>query len=178
MMNLVKRYATWKNTIFLLALQFAAQFFILFLIYPRIGGEGYPLDMRKGMTPDEIRNYIGTLSEKGRLIYAVNEGTADVLYPVLYSAAFSFLLFRLLAPVTVETNRWRMLALLPFCVAVADLFENASIIGTLATRAESGVWTGGVVLFNAVKGMLITVTLAALGITLLVRAVFFLRRKI
>jgi hypothetical protein len=177
MMSILRRYATWKNTIILLIAQFAAQFSILFLIYPQIGGQGYPLDIRKGMTPSEVRSYVEGLSEKGRDIYAINEGTADVLYPVLYSAAFAFLLFRLLAPVTGEGSRWRRLALLPFCLAVTDLFENASIIGTLATRAENGPWLDGVVLFNAVKGVLISVTLAVLGVTLCVRLFFFLKRK-
>ena len=52
------RYASWKNTLILLAAQFIFQGLILFWIYPQIGGQGVPLDMRTGLSIATIQEYL------------------------------------------------------------------------------------------------------------------------
>ncbi len=177
MISFLIRYAMWRNTIILLAAQFVVQGVILVLIYPKIGGQGVPLDMRSGMTAPEIQAYITSLSPEGRKLYALNEGTVDILFPLLYASAYSFLFLRLLTPMTDTVSRLRFLALLPFGIAVADVFENISIIRSLATYEHPGAWFSGVVLFNTIKGSLMMVTITALLITICVRLFLLIRNR-
>jgi hypothetical protein len=177
MITTFQRYATWRNTIILFAAQIAFQLTILYLIYPRIGGPGVPLDMRSGMSVPEVQDYLAGIGEKGRRIYALNEGTFDLVFPFLYSSAYAFLFVRLITPLAGAASRWQFLALLPFGVAIADLFENASIIGAVATYERPGIWFDGVLLFNTIKGSLMMIAIPALFILLCGRLLLFLFRK-
>jgi hypothetical protein len=177
MLTMLQRYATWKNTIILLAVQFVVQAIILFLIYPTIGGQGVPLDMRSDMSIHEIQAYLMSIGEKGRRLYALNEGTADILFPLLYSSAYSFLFIRLITPMAGTASRWHWFALLPFSIAIADVIENASIIGSLSTYQHPGSWFRAVVVFNTVKGSLMMITIASLLSILCARLLFLLFKK-
>ncbi len=177
MISILRRIATWRNTIILLAAQFIVQGVILFLIYPKIGGQGVPLDMRSGITAAEIQTYIASLGEEGRKLYALNEGTADILFPLLYSSAYSFLFLRLLIPMTGAVSRWHLLAWLPFGIAIADVLENVSIIESLTGYEHPGVWFSSLILFNTVKGSLMMVTIIALLILICVRLLFLMKKR-
>ncbi len=179
MIKFLIRYATWKNTIILLVAQFAVQSMILFVFYPLIGGHGVPLDMRSGLSVPEIQQYVMSIGPQGRIIYALNEGIADMLYPVLYSAAYGLLFLRLLIPMAGASSRWLLPGLLPFAIAGADICENISIIGSLATYQNPGAWFHSLVFFNSVKGALMLITMAALFIVICARLLFllFARRK-
>ncbi len=177
MITMLQRYATWRITIILLAVQFVVQAIILFLIYPSIGGQGVPLDMRSGMSSHEIQEYLISIGEKGRTLYALNEGTADILFPLLYSFAYSFLFIRLITPMAGTASRWHWFALLPFGIAIADVFENASIIASLSAFEHSGSWSRAVIIFNTIKGSLMMVTITLLVSILCARLLFFLFKK-
>ncbi len=176
-LTMLQRYATWRNTIILLAIQFVVQAVILFLIYPAIGGQGVPLDMRSGMSSPEIQAYLISIGDKGRTLYALNEGTADILFPLLYSFAYSFLFIRLITPRAGSASRWHWFALLPFGIAIADVFENASIIGSLSAFEHPGTWFRAVIIFNTIKGSLMMITIALLVSMLCARLLFFLFKK-
>lgn len=175
----LNRYATWRNTIVLLLAQFVVQGLILFWLYPRIGGTGVPLDMRSGLSIAEIQQYLTSIGPDGRKIYALNECTLDVLYPLLYAPAYAFLLLRLIMPIAGTTSRWRLLGLLPFAIAIADLCENASIIGAITGSVSNGAWARAVIFFNTIKGSFIMVSIAALVVVLGMRLWFlvFARRE-
>jgi hypothetical protein len=174
----LNRYATWRNTIVLLLAQFVIQGLILFWLYPQIGGPGVPLDMRSGLSVAEIQQYLTSIGPAGRKIYALNECTLDVLFPLLYAPAYAFLFLRLITPTAGATSRWRLLGLLPFAIAIADLCENVSIIGAIATSVSTGAWARAVVFFNTIKGSIMMLTIAALLIGICVRLLFlvFTRR--
>ncbi len=169
----LNRHATWKNTIVLLLAQFVIQGLILFWLYPRIGGAGVPLDMRSGLSVPEISGYLTSLGQDGRKIYALNEWTLDVLYPLLYAPAYAFLLLRLITPLAGAASRWLLLGLLPFAIAIADLCENASIIGAITGSVSTGGWARSVIFFNTIKGSFIMLSIAALFVVLCMRLVFF-----
>ena len=171
------RYASWKNTLILLAAQFIFQGLILFWLYPRINGQGVPLDMRSGLSIAAVQEYLTGIGPAGRNIYAWNEGTLDVLYPLLYAPAYAFLLLRLLTPIAGTSSRWCLLSLLPFAVAIADLGENASILGAIATSAQSAAWAGSVVLFNTIKGSIILPAIVALFVVICTRLIFLVKRR-
>ncbi len=168
------RHSAWKNTVILLAAQFALQGLILFWMYPKLGGSVAPLDMRSGLSLPAVAGYLASLGEQGRRLYALNECTLDLLFPLLYSLAYSFLFLRLLAPFAGGTSRWLLLSLLPFGIAAADLFENFSITGAIASYPAVDAWSRAVIVFNTVKGSLMAVTIASL---FLVFAVRILARK-
>src|SRR5512134_129708 len=106
MMRSLVRFATWRNTILLLADQFAVQGLILFVLYPLI--VGLSLDVSFGLSVPEIQEYLGSIGDGGRNLYAFNEAVVDVLFPLLYSTAYAFLLLRLLLPLTGDASRWRL----------------------------------------------------------------------
>lgn len=171
------RYASWKNTLILLAAQFIFQGLILFWLYPQIGGQGVPLDMRSGLSIATVHEYLIGLSPAGRNIYAWNEGTLDVVYPLLYAPAYAFLLLRLIIPIAGTSSRWCLLSLLPLAIAIADLGENASIIGAIATSEQSVAWARFVVLFNTLKGSIMLLAIAALFIVICTRLIFLLKGR-
>ena len=99
------------------------------------------------------------------------------MYPLLYAPAYAFLLLRLMAPLTGASSRWRLLSLLPFAIAIADLCENASILGAISTSPQSAAWAGGVVLFNTIKGSLMLPAIVALFFVICARLIFSLKKR-
>jgi hypothetical protein len=173
------RYASWRNTIGLLTIQFALQAMILFWLYPLIGGKGVPLDMRTGLSPAEIYEYLTSIGPGGRKIYALNESTLDMLFPLFYSFAYAFLFLRLISGMAGERSRWHLIGLLPFVIAIADFFENVSILGTIAAYPIRSVsWAYMVVFCNTIKGSLILPVFAVLIAVVIARffVLFALRR--
>lgn len=174
----LNRYATWRNTLVLLAAQFAVQGLILFWLYPQIGGQGVPLDMRSGLSVPEIQEYLTSIGPGGRQLYAWNECTLDFLFPLLYSSAYSFLFLRLILPLTGTPSKWSLISLLPFVIAAADICENLAIIGAMATLQGPGTWAGAVVFFNTIKGSVMMLTLAALVLVICMRLLsFFIKQR-
>lgn len=177
--HFLTRHGTWRNTILLLLAQFGVQCLILFWFYPLIGGRGHPLDMRSGLTIADIQQYLTSIGPDGRKLYALNEGTLDVLFPLLYSFAYSFLLLRLIAPMAGAASRWRLIGLLPFAIATFDLCENASVIGAITTFASAGTaaWARAAVLFNTIKGGAMILTITALLAVGCMRLFFFFYKR-
>jgi hypothetical protein len=175
--NSLIRYATWRNTIILLLAQFVVQGLILLWAYPQLGDQGVPLDMRSGLTVPALREYLTSIGPHGRKLYALNELTLDLLFPLLYSCAYSFLFLRLIIPMTGNASRWRLIGLLPFVIAAADICENVSIVGAAASYASPGAWAGAVVFFNMIKGSVMMTTLVALVLVICVRLAFFFMKR-
>jgi hypothetical protein len=163
MIKVLIRYASWRNTLGLFVIQFALQAMILFWLYPLIGGQGKPLDIRFGLSAVEINEYLTSIGSSVRKIYTLNECTLDMLFPLFYSFAYAFLLLRLILGIVSETSRWCLVSLLPFLIAIADLFENISILGTLAAYPiRSAPWANLVVFFNMIKHSMTLLVLVAL----------------
>lgn len=92
----------------------------------RISGGTGRLDCRFFYTPGEVYAHLEALGKAGRSMYALVEGTAGNIFPLIYGlfflAGLSF--FRQ------NSGRW---LLLPVGIAAADWLENACFIGLIAS---------------------------------------------
>jgi hypothetical protein len=114
------RIATWPIFALLVAL------FILFtlgfqwrskVMREIAGHEVKPFDVRVSYTPDEARELLETMGERGRRIYAVTQLTLDLLFPFIYGGLFVITLYRLY-------GQPGYLLAVPLVTVVADLLEN------------------------------------------------------
>lgn len=116
--NLFERRGTWPVV---------ALLFILFLLcaqgfeYRRkvLGYENQGLDSRFWYSPVEARDFLKTIGERGRRVYAATELTLDIFFPIVYGALFAILLIRVYPPQTAKN-----LVLVPLLTATADILEN------------------------------------------------------
>ena len=116
--NFLERFATW---------QVVALLFILFILCAQgfelrrkaFGYENTALDARRWYSPDEARDFLGAIGERGRRIYIATELTLDILFPLVYGALFAALIIHVYARQTA-----RSLVLVPLLTALADVLEN------------------------------------------------------
>jgi hypothetical protein len=74
-------------------------------------------DVRSSYTPDEARELLETIDERGRRIYAITQLTLDLMFPLIYGGLFVITLYKLYGdPV--------YLLLVPLITVVADSLEN------------------------------------------------------
>jgi hypothetical protein len=124
MMKILRKWATGKNILILLALFLLANFLVVPLVYPRF----QTLDMLNGYTPSQAYQLISSYGEQGRQTYAIIEATLDLVYPFISALMFSLLIlysFQRGYP-NLKWTGW--LALLPFAVMVSDYLENTCVI--------------------------------------------------
>jgi hypothetical protein len=74
-------------------------------------------DIRESYTPDEARELLKTIDERGRRIYAITQLTLDLVFPFIYGGLFIITLYRLY-------GNPGYLLLVPLIAVVADLLEN------------------------------------------------------
>lgn len=119
--RLLDRFATWPVFILLVVL-----FFLCFLgfrwrakaLNERAGGkEIVTFDARHAYTPEEARDLLEMMGERGRPFYALTEMTLDLIFPLVYGSLFLIALFRLYGDPG-------YLLLVPLIASVADLLEN------------------------------------------------------
>ncbi len=118
--NLLERRGTWAVV---------ALLFILFILcaqgfeYRRkvLGYENRILDSRFWYSPIEARDFLHTIGERGRRIYAATQLTLDILFPIVYGALFAILLIRVYSPPNAKN-----LMIVPLLTAAADLLENVT----------------------------------------------------
>jgi hypothetical protein len=83
------------------------------------GGKDVVLfDGRASYTPDEARDLLETMGERGRRIYAITQVTLDFIFPFVYGGLFLIALFRLYG------GDPGYLLLVPLIAVVADWLEN------------------------------------------------------
>jgi hypothetical protein len=123
-MNLLKKLATGKNILVLLAIFLLANFVIIPAFYPNF----QTLDTLAYYTPDQAYRLISSYGEQGRQNYAIIEATLDLVYPFVSALLFSLLIlygFQRALP----NQKWvQWLALLPFAVMVSDYLENVCVV--------------------------------------------------
>jgi hypothetical protein len=115
------RFATWPVFILLLVLcglcllgfQWRAK-----ALNERAGGkEIVTFDGRYAYTPEEARDLLEMMGERGRPFYAVTQMTLDLVFPLVYGSLFLIMIFRLYGDPG-------YLLLVPVIASVADLLEN------------------------------------------------------
>lgn len=74
-------------------------------------------DVRDSYTPDEARELLKTIDERGRRIYAITQLTLDLVFPFIYGGLFVITLYKLY-------GNPGYLLLVPLITVFADLLEN------------------------------------------------------
>lgn len=130
MREFLTRFSTDKNLLILLILFLGFNIWILPSMLP---GEK-PLDLEVFYTADEAYARVGGFSPELRESYKMGLLISDMLYPLVYSTFFSFLIFRL----------WQnlMLAFIPLFILLFDFIENTSIINILILYPEKSLFWG------------------------------------
>jgi hypothetical protein len=114
----LERIATWPAV---------ALLFILFIIcaqgfewrHKNLGRENRSLDGSFWYSPDEARDFLRDIGERGRRVYIATELTLDILFPLVYGTLFAALLIHVYA-----RESGKFLVLVPFLTVVCDVLEN------------------------------------------------------
>lgn len=135
MINLIQKWATGRNVLIFLAIDFI----FMLGIMPYLGEQmnqftpGFqPLDITiPSYTPAHAHQTIAKLSDEGRAYYRSIELGVDLVYPLIYGIAFALLITYLLAKVSLPKSKIRWLALLPLIGMLFDYAENLSIVSLI-----------------------------------------------
>lgn len=89
------------------------------------------LDVLPGYTPEDAYSRLEAYGPEGRRVYAVVEMTVDVAFPIVTALLLSLFTLFALGCAFPRRRALRALALVPLGTLVADLAENAAILGLL-----------------------------------------------
>jgi len=144
------------------------------VLFPVLGIDDLkPLDLYFSYRPEQVYEYLETLSATGRSAYTRMLLIPDLVFPVIYAMALSIALMLVLRKL-IPLDRLS-LCLFPFMIVIADWFENLSLV--IVTRefpGHSDVIAVCASLFTSLKWTLIVLTL----LILLASVVLCLARRI
>ncbi|MEH6534570.1 MAG: hypothetical protein V7735_25005 [Photobacterium frigidiphilum] len=135
-MDWLINFSSWKKAGVLLSFNFALQAIILLIIYPLISTSIEPLDVQVGLTSESIIYFFNEIGMAGREYYFLNEITVDMLFPLVYSFAYSLLLIELIKSCNLIGSPLKYLALLPFGIGISDIIENIHILTAIHSYPE------------------------------------------
>lgn len=130
MKDFLAHFSTNKNISLLFVLFLGFNLWILPGMMP---GEK-PLDLEIFYTSDEAYAKINRFTPEIRESYRTGLMVSDMLYPLVYGALFSFLIFRLWQNVK--------LVIFPLAILLFDVIENISIINILILFPEKSHFWG------------------------------------
>ncbi len=118
------------------------------------------IDTRLYYTPAELYGMMDAYGEQGRVGYALNHVTADLLFPLVYSFFFGTAISFLFLRAFTHNSRIQRLNLTPFALLAVDLVENISLLVLLLAfpaPLRGLAFAAGIV--TAIKWLLSGVTL-------------------
>ena len=77
--------------------------------------------------PQDVFTRLAAYQSSGRTLYLVNDWTMDLIYPLVYSLLFAFLLTMVLRSAFPPGSPLQRMQLLPFMMMIFDYLENLSI---------------------------------------------------
>ena len=131
MRSFIQKYATWKSILILLGIVLLFQF----LWFPRFlpkGEHAVMIDTEMAYNAEDAYEIIGNYTDNMRQRYILGEITLDLVFPVIYTFLFSFLIFFLYKNAT--------LALFPFLTLFFDYLENTGIVIILSAYPNKIMW--------------------------------------
>ncbi|MGF1736838.1 hypothetical protein [Photobacterium satsumensis] len=162
-MNWLINFSSWKKAGVLLSLNFALQAIILLIIYPLISASIDPLDVQVGLTSESVNSFFNEIGTAGRKYYFLNEMTVDMLFPLVYSFAYSLLLIELIKSCELISSSLKYIALLPFGIGASDVIENVHILVAIHSYpAKSELLINGLFIANMSKHSLTVLVLSAI----------------
>jgi hypothetical protein len=155
---LLERWATWPVV---------ALLFVMFLLCAQgfewrrktLGYENRGLDSRFWYSPDEARDFLQNIGERGRRIYVATQLTLDIVFPLIYGTLFAALIVHLYA-----RENAKILVLVPLLTVAADLLENVTT-AYLAWQfdGQASPVARGVAIVTAAKSSLFALALILIG---------------
>ena len=115
----LNKYATWKSVLILLALDMIFNI----LIFPMLMAKSpntLPLDLYFSYSSDEVYNLFANFSPAELKTYMITELTVDIVYPIVYSLLFAFVIFKL--------SGKAIFSMVPILVMFLDYLENIGIV--------------------------------------------------
>lgn len=135
MSALIKWLTTVRNLVFLLILDLALMLGLMPMLGKKmeaLGGPSPPIDlMIPTYQPSQAIDAIATSTEEGLAFYRKITMSADVIYPIVFTFAFSALLLFLGKRIFKNANWVKYLPLIPILMFVADMCENWTIINLI-----------------------------------------------
>jgi hypothetical protein len=177
----LQRWATGRNVLLLLALDFIFMLGILPASQRKMesltGSAFSPIDLcMPSWNKADAMRILGPLGDAGRNLYQTIELTADVVYPLIYGFAFALAITFLLGRINKNPGGLRYLAFLPLAGMFFDWIENGVIVAAIRSfpNIPEGVATIGGLATMAkwglvLPGMLVTVLGFLIWIIMLVR---------
>jgi hypothetical protein len=150
MNNFITKYANGKNLLILLGLVIVINIFLVIAM----GGNPnlQPLDLQFSYSPDRAYELLGAYNETERFYYMIAELTLDILYPLVYGALLSFILYML--------HKNLKFAKLPFDVVIIDYLENIGIVIMLLNYPTRIDWLASLTgIFTTLKWLFLAVIL-------------------
>jgi hypothetical protein len=142
------KFSTNRNIVLLFVLFLGFNLWILPSMMP---GEK-PLDLEVFYTSDEAYAKVDGFSPEIRQSYRLGLMVSDMLYPLVYGALFSFVIFRLWSKINLAT--------LPLFILLFDITENLSIINLLILYPEKSLFWGSLAgISTAIKWSFTAVTI-------------------
>jgi hypothetical protein len=131
MNNFIQKYATGKNILILMGIMLLFEFVFFPQFLPK-GEHARSLDTQIAYNADDAYEIIENYSDNMRQRYIYGEVTLDLVFPVIYTLLFSFLIFFLF--------KNPKLALFPFMQLIFDYLENTGIVIMLSAWPNKMVW--------------------------------------
>ncbi|MBK6905194.1 MAG: hypothetical protein IPH04_20945 [Saprospirales bacterium] len=126
--NFLKSLGKWPSILLLLATFFGINAFFFPWAEKKLAGFGGPgtkvLDLHFGFSPEEAYRFLEKIGPEGRSLYGLIEGTADMIYPIVYSLLLGTLLVLIWRRILPENSRRLRIGLIPLVAAVFDYLEN------------------------------------------------------
>ena len=136
-----------------------------------------PLDLMFFYTPAQAFQMIDKYGEAGRALYLKIELTADIIYPIVYTLFYGFLLSWLFQRAFKSASPMQKLNIIPIGAWFFDLLENLGIVSMLAMYPAKPAFLAWLtMIFGSLKWAFFLVTLGLVLIGL-VRAVINRFRK-
>ena len=117
--HFLNKYATWKSVLILLGLDIIFNV-VIFPMFMAKSPNTLPLDLYFSYSSDEVYNLFANFSPAELKTYMITELTVDVVYPIVYSLLFAFVIFKL--------SGKAFFSMVPVLVMFLDYLENIGIV--------------------------------------------------
>jgi len=158
MRSFIQKYATWKSILILMGIVLLFQFSWFPQFLPK-GKHAVMIDTEMGYTAEDAYEIIGHYTDNMQQRYILGEITLDLIFPIVYTLLFAFLIFFL--------HKDPTLALFPFLTLFFDYLENTGIVIILSAWPNKIMWLATATsIFSMIKWVLvgISIILILLGI--------------
>lgn len=164
----LEKNATRRNILILIVLMVIME--ILFSVILPKGEHAKSLDTQFVYNADDAYEIMGNYTDSMRHTYILGEVTLDLIFPIIYTLLFSFLIFFLFKNTT--------LALFPLIQMIFDYLENTGIVIMLSAWPNKLMGLASATsVFSLIKWTLAGLTILLIFVGLVRRMIFRNKRS-